>query len=331
MISHHWFILVALFVANACNSSNRKLPDVDGLEVSVTVERWDQDLFGLEGKEQIAEFLKEHPLFSKQLLHIDQYPHDSVAVNYLHAFLNNPGSSVLQEEISQVFGDLDHLQEELERAFKYLRYYYPNAKIPQVYTAVTGFAGNDLFVSDSTVIIGLDYYLGDGATFRPLEFPQYILKRYRTEYIVPSIILLLSSGLNKTELEDHSMLAEMIYFGKAYYFARQILPFTADSLLIGYSGKDLSDVKEHQEVIWAHFIEKQLLYENNHLIKKKYMDERPKTLEIGNDCPGRIGAWVGWEIVKKYMAVQQITLPELMETSDAQQLFMQSRYKPQPL
>jgi len=61
------------------------------------------------------------------------------------------------------------------------------------------------------------------------------------------------------------------------------------------------------------------------------MDERPKTLEIGNDCPGRIGEWVGWEIIKKYMAVQQITLPELMETSDAQQLFMQSRYKPQPL
>jgi hypothetical protein len=123
----------------------------------------------------------------------------------------------------------------------------------------------------------------------------------------------------------------MIYFGKAYYFSKQILPFTADSLLIGYSGDDLRNVKENQEVIWAHFIEKQLLYENSHFIKKKYMDERPKTLEIGNKCPGRIGEWVGWEIVKKYMAEQQVALPELMGTADAQQVFMQSRYKPQTL
>jgi uncharacterized protein YjaZ len=71
------------------------------------------------------------------------------------------------------------------------------------------------------------------------------------------------------------------------------------------------------------------LYENNLFIKKKYMDERPKTLEIGNKCPGRIGEWVGWEIVKKYMAEQNIALPELMENSDAQRVFMQSKYKPQ--
>ncbi len=326
---NHWFIMVVLLVVSACDSNNQKLPDVDDLEVSISVERWDQQLFRLEGKKQIAGFLSENPLFSEQFLHVDQYPHDSLAINYLHAFLNNPGSKVLKEEISKVFGDIGQLQAELEQAFKYLQYYYPNAEIPQVYTAVTGFAGNDLYVSDSAVIIGLDYYLGEKATFRPLEFPQYLLKRYRPEYIVPSIILLWSSGLNKTELEDNSMLAEMIYYGKAYYFSKQIMPFAADSLLIGYSNEDLNNAKEHQDVIWSHFIEKQLLYENNHFIKKKYMDERPKTLEIGNKCPGRIGEWVGWEIVKKYMAEQNITLPELMENSDAQRVFMQSKYKPQ--
>jgi hypothetical protein len=172
-------------------------------------------------------------------------------------------------------------------------YYYPDTTIPRVYTAVTGFAGSDLFVSDSVIIIGLDYYLGEGVTFRPLEFPQYILKRYRQEYIVPSIFLLWSSGLNKTDIEDKSMLAEMVYYGKAYYFTSQILPYASDSLVIGYSGEEISDVKQNQDVIWAHFVEKQLLYETSHFTKKKYMDERPKTLEIGEKCPGRIGEWLG--------------------------------------
>ena len=52
------------------------------------------------------------------------------------------------------------------------------------------------------------------------------------------------------------MIAEMIYYGKAYYFAKQVLPFSADSLLIGYSGADLINVKENQDVVWSHFIDK---------------------------------------------------------------------------
>jgi hypothetical protein len=252
-------------------------------------------------------------------------------VNYLNAFISNPASSVLQQEIGSVFGELEQLSAELEQAFQYLLYYYPDTTIPRVYTAVTGFAGSDLFVSDSVIIIGLDYYLGEGATFRPLEFPQYILKRYRQEYIVPSIFLLWSSGLNKTDIEDKSMLAEMVYYGKAYYFTSQILPYASDSLVIGYSGEEISDVKQNQDVIWAHFVEKQLLYETSHFTKKKYMDERPKTLEIGEKCPGRIGEWLGWQIVKKYAREQQVSLRNLMELSDARQLFMQSNYKPQVL
>ncbi len=322
-----FFILLTLIAG--CNGNRQGVPNVDHIEVSVPLNRWDTEIFGLQSKQEIADFLQANPLYSNQFLHIDQYPHDSVAVNYLNAFINNPASQVLKQELEQVFGALDQLQQDLEQAFKFMRYYYPQWEIPKVYTAVTGFAGNDLYVSDSAIVVGLDYYLGEGATYRPLEFPQYILKKYRQEYIVPSIILLMSSSLNNTEVDDKSMLAEIIYYGKAYYFTSQILPTVSDSLLIGYSGEELRDVNQNQDVIWAHFVENQLLYETSHFTKKKYMDERPKTLEIGNKCPGRIGEWLGWEIVDKYMDEQQLTLPELMEISDARQVFMQSNYKPQ--
>jgi gliding motility-associated lipoprotein GldB len=322
-----FILLLGLVVC--CSTGGSEAPNVDHIEVSLDIKRWDQEVFELASKSQIADFLKANPLYSNQFLHIDQYPHDSVAVNYLNAFINNPASQVLKQEINTVFGPLDQLKDNLAHAFKYLKYYYPQWEIPNVYTAVTGFAGNDLYVSDSAIVIGLDYYLGEGATYRPLEFPQYILKKYRQEYIVPSIVLLLSSGLNNTEVEDKSMLAEMIYYGKAYYFTSQIIPNIEDSLLIGYSGEEIRDVNQNQDVIWAHFVDKQLLYETSHFTKKKYMDERPKTLEIGNKCPGRIGEWLGWEIVKKYMEEQSLDLPELMEVSDARQVFMQSNYKPQ--
>jgi len=326
-----YFYLMLMTWISSCNTNDQEVPVVDGIEVEIDIKRWDHEIFELTTKEQVAGFLRENPMYNHHFLQADQYPHDSLVVNYLNAFVSNPASKVLQQEISSVFGKLEPLKGDLEKAFRYLLYYYPETTIPKVYTAVSGFAGNDLFVSDSVIIIGLDYYLGEQATHRPLEFPQYILKRYRQEYIVPSIFLLWSSGLNKTEMEDKTMLAEMVYYGKAYHFTRQILPFKPDSLLIGYSGAEIVEVNQHQDVIWAHFIEKQLLYETSHFTKKKYMDERPKTLEIGNKCPGRIGEWLGWQIVEKYTNEQQISLPDLMEISDARQIFTQSNYKPQVL
>jgi len=317
-----------LILLSACDGS-KALPEVDHIEVSVEIERLDQQLFELQDKQQIAAFLQKHQAFSNEFLHVDQYPHDSLAVNYINGFLSNPGSQDLKSEIDQVFGDLSHLQQELEHAFKYLIYHYPDAKLPKVYTAVTGFAGNDLFVSDSVLIIGLDYYLGEGATYRPLEFPKYILQRYSPEYIVPSVLLLMSARVNNTQGEDKTMLADMIYYGKAYYFTSQLLPAVPDSVLIGYSAQEFSDALENQDVIWAHFVDKQLLYETNHFVKKKYMDERPKTLEIGDKCPGRIGEWLGWQIVKQYADETEVSLNELMQTSDAGQIFMRSKYKPQ--
>ena len=322
-------VMIIVVIFSACNSSDKEPPDVSDIDVSLQITRWDQQLFQLSTKEEVAGFLNEHRLFGEEFLHVDQYPHDSLAVNYLLNFLSNPGSKVLQQEIEEVFGDMSDLQQEFQQAFQYLKNYYPQSQVPRIYTAVTGFSGNDLYVSDSVIIVGLEYYLGDSATYRPLDFPNYILKRYRPEYIVPSSVLLLSTPYNRSPFEDQTMLAEMIYFGKAYYFSQQILPFATDSLLIGYSGQDLTNVYNNQDVIWAHFVEKKLLYETSHFTKKKYMDERPTTVEIGNKCPGRIGEWLGWQIVMKYMKENpQISLDQLMESEDVQGIFTQSRYKP---
>ena len=125
------------------------------------------------------------------------------------------------------------------------------------------------------------------------------------------------------------MLADMVYYGKKYYFAKEMMPCTADSLLIWYSGQELQDVEDNQHIIWAKFVQNQLLYETNHLTKKKYLDERPNVYEIGDKCPGRIGTWLGWEIVNKYMKVNQVNLQSLMIEKDVQKIFTLSNYKPE--
>ncbi len=295
---------------------------------TITIERLEDQLFQMEDESEILEFLHHHPVLTKEFLGSDQYPNDSVLAGELLKRMNNPYIDTLKEEASKMFGDMEDFKTELGNAIGYLQSFYPAAKVPKIQTMVTGFGTSEMYVSDSLIIIGLDYYIGPDASFRPNEYPTYILNRYQKAYIIPAIMLLLSESYVNTNYKDNTMLADMVYYGKKYHFTKTILPCAPDSLIIWYSQAELANVKEHQSVIWGNFLQNELLFETSHITKEKFMGERPNTYEISAICPGRIGAWVGWEIVAKYAADHpEASLQEIMEQNDALQLFTDSKYK----
>ena len=132
----------------------------------------------------------------------------------------------------------------------------------------------------------------------------------------------------RIEQVDKSLLADMIFYGKCYQFSQTMLPNTPDSLIIGYSKNQLDDTEASQEIVWGHFIDQKLLYETSPFKKVKYLDERPNTVEISPDCPGMIGRWLGWKIVKKFAENNpDQSFPTLMQNGKAQSIFELSKYK----
>jgi hypothetical protein len=102
-------------------------------------------------------------------------------------------------------------------------------------------------------------------------------------------------------------------------------------LLIGYTNKELAGVAFNEAKVWAHFLEKKLLYNTATFTIQKYVGERPNIPEIDKTCPGRVGAWVGWQIVRKYMSTHpNVTLAQLMADKNAQHILNDSRYRPKP-
>ena len=84
----------------------------------------------------------------------------------------------------------------LSEAFTHIEESFPDFKAPRVAAVVTGFMGPDLVVSDSLIVIGLDYFIGPEAKYRPRDLPQYILRRYQQAYVVPAIVFALSDRYN---------------------------------------------------------------------------------------------------------------------------------------
>ncbi len=327
------FLIFCVFIFPACD--RREGPDVSGISVSAPVERLEPEMMALRSASDAEAFLARHPGFARGFLGMDTTQPAAVLAGQLYQMVSNEGFRKLSMEASQAFGDFAQVQKQFEDAFRHIKYYYPDFKAPKIQTAVSGLGtlskGQDLFVSDSLVVVSLDFYIGeDKASYVP-DVPFYVLRRYRKEFIVPSVVLLMSQKYNRTNPADQSLLTEMVYYGKAFEFARAVQPGLPDSLAtVIFTGRQLKDTQENRDMVWAHFIENKLLYETSHFKKVKYIGERPYTAEIGEKCPGAVGRWLGWEIVKKYRRENpEVSLPQLMKDTRTQHIFEESHYKGQ--
>ena len=214
----------------------------------------------------------------------------------------------------------------MNNSLGWLKYYFPEMTVPKIQTMVSGLY-NDLAISKDLIIIGLDFFIGEKASYRPKEVPQYILRRYEPKYMTPTILKFFIADYCSSG-DEETLLSEMIDYGKIYYLLGSIMPCTPDDLILGFTPKEIRDVYAYQELIWSRIIEEEWLYVTDEFTKKKMLGERPKTIELGDDCPGRVGAWIGWQIVKQYMDETGSTMQELMANRNHHQIFSQSKYKP---
>lgn len=327
-------LIIAVLISLAFFSCSKQqcvdTPDISSIKVNMKLVRLDQQVRQAKTRAELKKIIDSNPVFAEEFLGKSQYPADSILVNRYFELLQEPSIDTLFTQTEAAYGDFSAELDDFARAFKIIKYYYPNFKAPTIKTAVTGLS-YDMYISDSLIIVGLDYYLGKQAKYRPAGIPGYILKRYQQPYLVPQVMLLFSNQFNKTDYSDQTALAEMIYYGKSYYFAKHTVPCAPDSLFTGYTAEETKDINDHEQVIWASLLENQMLYTTSQPMKDKFLSERPKTLEIGEKCPGRIGRWIGWRIVNKYMEEHpDVQLPQLMKITDTQKIFTESKYKPVP-
>jgi uncharacterized protein YjaZ len=109
-----------------------------------------------------------------------------------------------------------------------------------------------------------------------------------------------------------------------------MIPSTADRLKIGYSEAQYNWILKNEQHVWAAIIENRLLYTTDGQLIRAFMADGPFTAEFSRESPARLGEWIGWQIVRRYMANNDaVSLAALMAEKDAQKILTLSRYKPE--
>jgi hypothetical protein len=300
----------------------------------VHIRRFDRDLFALKrgyGRRTVDSlnldyggFLRK---FTQQVINIG----DTSNPQYYRAladFLADPYINSVERDVDSVFKDMRNEELALGEAFRAYHYFFPQRKIPNI-IAYTGGFNYQIGVWPEELGIGLEFYLGSRHRFyRLLGYPSYKQRILQREYLVPDALRAWMSTEFEMLGKAKKFIDQIVFEGKIQYLIDQMLPDTEDSLRTGYSGKHLAWLQSEEKQIWSFFIDKKLVFKPISFETDKFLNEGPFTPGMPRESPGRIGVWIGRQIIRSYMQKHpEISLLQLMK-ADASKLFSQSGYKP---
>lgn len=235
----------------------------------------------------------------------------------------------LKAEVDKKFPSVDNLEEDVASMVQHVKFYFPQMPTPQVITLVSDDNETKAIYTEQKVLIPLSLYLGkDNYLYEGL--PKYQVQEFEPTQILPDLVTSFSYG-KIAPPTDKSLLSLMVYYGKELYMKDLLIPDTPDYNKIGYTNEQLEWAKANEIEIWRYFVDKKLLYDGDSKLPPRFIYPAPFSkfyLELDNESPGRIGQWIGWQIVRSYAEHNKdVTLQQIL-AMDAKTLFDNSKYKP---
>lgn len=331
------FLIYSSLLLFSCNSDKFDI-DISSIDIEIKIHRMEKEFFSINPdstNKAHQQFNAEYGLFYQRFLEnitgIGMVNDPAIAYS-LKSFLSDKYMREVFEDTEKKFnGNLSDIHTGLTNAFRYCRYYFPQMVVPEIVTFVSGFQ-YAVAVTDSTLGIGLDMYLGsDYENYLKAGFPLYKIALMKREYIVPDAMKawLMTEFFSDENQLPKDVLGTMIQYGKILYLSDAVLPATEDTLKTGYTASQLEWCNKNEFNIWAHLVDNELLFSTDPLTINKFFNDAPFTSGLPKESPSKIGAWVGWQIVKSFMENNPgISIPSLMQQKDAQEILNKSKYKP---
>ncbi len=309
-------VLLVSLLLFSCNDGDKVAAEVAKIPMDLKIIRFDRE-FAAATTENLAQLRNKYPYF---------FPApDSVWV----AKMKDSLQIELFQQVGNTFNSFEDEKVALESLFKHMKYYFPEQVTPRIITVTNDVDYNNrIILADTLLLIGLDNYLGTEHKYYG-GFQRYIAKSLHRAYI-PSDIVSAFAKKVVPRPRDRTFLARMIYFGKELYLKDMLLPNASDALKIGYTEEELNWAIGNEEPIWRNFIEQEHLYSTDNGLNPRFLDPAPFSkfgLELDNESPGRLGRYIGWQIVRAFMEKNDIKLKQLLAMPE-EEIFKKSNYKP---
>lgn len=347
MAMQRWLYTILFTILGLTACTNRKaIPDVSNIKIHLQVQHFEQDFFKIDTNNiagGLSQLQQKYPSFLPDFLQYilglsleETGKSDSAIKLFLRDY------KIIKDTASLVFNDFSTITDQVKSGLQFVRYYFPKYKAPEkLITFIgpldaifqTGFDKTGDVITEDALAVALQLHLGSHASLyqSPIAqslFPQYVSRRFDPSYIAVNCMKNIVDDVFPPQPVNKTLLQITIDKGKRLFLLDKLLPYTADTLKIGYTKAQLEGCYANEGLIWSFLIQNNLLYNSDPLRLQSYVEEGPMTQEIGEGSPGNISLFLGWQIIRKYMEKYPDTsLDELLKL-DAGQILKDSKYKP---
>ena len=253
------------------------------------------------------------------------------AVQYLKDFATDPFSVFLYQKVKAVFPDLKQVEPMVEDVMAHFHHYYPEIQLPKrVFTCVTGVTADvpAVQIIDDAMVISLDWYLDNEEVYDLIGMPKYMALRRNVQTLAKDVAKELYMNYVYQWRKQGLVIDEMVDNGKVDFFIEAMCPTMPDSILLGYSAEQWRWAVDNEGAVWADIVGNRRLYDSSLDSYMMFFGDGPFTQAYSNDAPSRLGEFFGLNIVRSYFSNNEITLQNLMQRKDLQDIFQDSGYKP---
>ena len=338
-----FFFLIIIGLVACDNQKNT--PDISGIQLNLGIQRFDEDFFTLDTaslQSGLATLQSKYPVLLPVFLENIVGVTNPEGINTFYR-LYKP----VFDSSQNIYKDFNPVKGEIEKAFRYVKYYFPAYKAPAKIVPVVGPMNtlNDMakmnngdltpnFIGPGFLGISLQFYLGKDFSFYKADYfinnvaPLYRSRRFDREYIVADVMKVISDDLFPDKSNTMSLIEQMIEKGKRWWLLDKFLPGTPDSIKTGYTQQQLNWCEENEGLIWSYIIKNEDLHTINTVTIQTYIGEAPFTQGFSQEySPGNLGSWIGWQIVKKFAENNPALKPGEVMTTTPKQILEEAKYK----
>lgn len=332
-ITYLLFIIISLI---GCSGTTNKVNAQQDQPQGVYIHRLDKALYegliqnplnisDLEKKTQSCKSL----ISALGLLTIEEMPENDPTAFWgrLQKFYNNSALLHIYKDAIKTFDNTTNYEKQLMNARNIINEEFAGKNLPQFYMHVSGFRENVILL-DSIISISIDKYLGSDYPIYKNYFEPYQLQQMESRFITRDYLKAwLISEIVKPEEDSQNLLSAMIYEGKILYALSKLLPDMKADDIIGYTSDQSAWCEKNAKYIWRLLTKEKFLFSTDHMTIIRFINEAPYSLDVSRESPGRVGVWVGWQIVNQYAEKKEFLLNDVLGM-DAQAILSGSKYNP---
>lgn len=326
-----WNLFIFSVLGTALLSGCRGGQPTEHKEGNIEIARFEKVLFDTpvdQMRERLTDFRNQ---YSSPLLNI--YPDNADFMAQLQGFIADSIMQRIYTISQQHYDNLSWLEEELTKALKKAAKEDADISMEHFATFVSGFfdySQRILADRDSkSLLVSIDQYaVGHMEQYNYFGLPMFIVTLSDSAYLASDIMgEIARQYIASPEESQITMLDRMVMEGKVLYFLDVVMPKKADHLKIRYTPEQLEWCQRNEGMIWAYFIQHNLLYEKDFNRYHNFVDDAPKTNAFKDSSP-RTTDYIGWQIVRNYMKNNKCSMKELFENTNSQSILQASQYKP---